>query len=320
MRASWPDTGKRRVRRKIFPILLFFLVFPTITVLLTGREPVGYEESAYDSEALVEVQRFWGKERLPLEEYLIGMLAATIPLEYNEEVLKAQSILLRSWCLSLAKWENGYSVIPEEKLRNRYLSPEDFRLAWPEDYEEKQEQLQTILKETEGMVLLKGGQIVAPPFFRVSNGKTRKVEEYQAYASAWDYIQVLECPEDVMAEEYLGKVELEEKEFTKKLAQLFDLEAGEGEKIRLHRDSSDYVMHVEVAGKKITGEEFRKEFNLPSACFFLQQQEDHILIKTRGVGHGFGFCQYYANQLAGSGQTYTQLLETFFVGLKTEKI
>ena len=110
------------------------------------------------------------------------------------------------------------------------------------------------------------------------------------------------------------------KEFAQKLAQLFGLEEGEGEKILLHRDSSDYVMHVEVAGKRITGEEFREAFGLASACFSLQQQENNILITTRGVGHGFGFCQYHANRLAAGGQTYTQLLETFFVGLKTEKI
>lgn len=315
-------TMKRRSarRRKLFPTLLFFLFFPLAAVLVTGREPVEPQEPDHQSEAIVEVQRFWGKERLPLEEYLVGMMAATIPLEYEEEVLKAQSILLRSWCLSLAKGENGYSVIPAERLQSRYLSPEDFRRLWPEDYEEKRSRIQAVLKETEGMVLLRGAGIVAPPFFRVSNGKTRKVAEYQAHQAAWDYIQGIDCPEDVMAEEYLGKVELKDKEFAQKLAQLFGLEEGEGEKILLHRDSSDYVMHVEVAGKRITGEEFREAFGLASACFSLQQQENNILITTRGVGHGFGFCQYHANRLAAGGQTYTQLLETFFVGLKTEKI
>ena len=137
---------KRRAgRRRILPAFLFFLLFPCLMVLLKGGEPSYTEAVGYRTDAWVAVKHFWGEERVPLEEYLVGMMAATIPLEYEEEVLKAQSILLRSWCLSLSMVQNGYDIIPEEEVGRMYFGREDFQAAWPKDYETKYERIRQIL-------------------------------------------------------------------------------------------------------------------------------------------------------------------------------
>ncbi len=321
MKILKPKSEKRREAGKVLlGALLFFLLFPYAGSLLTGGKSVETMQENYISDAWVEVDRLWGEERIPLNEYLVGMMAATIPLDYEKEVLKAQALMLRSWCLSLAKKEEGLDIIPAEELEEIYLSEEDCRRLWAEDYDANIALIREILEETDGMVLVKEGQIVAPPFFRISSGVTRVVKEYQIHDERWDYLISLSCPQDKEAKDYLGRVEIKEKDFHTKVGRLLGEKGWKLDKIILQRDSADYVKTVEIGEKEIQGEDFRYALDLPSSCFTLEKQGDTIVIKTRGVGHGFGFSQNQANELAKQGQTWRQLLETFFSGLTIEKV
>ncbi len=321
MKGLKTKSEKRRGVGKIFlGTLLFFLLFPYLSSLFAKEERANIPKKEYVSDVWIEVDRLWGTERIPLEEYLVGMMAATIPLDYEKETLKAQAIMLRSWCLSLAKKENGLDIISDRELKEAYLSPADCKRLWQEEVETKVALTKEILKETEGMVLVKGGQIVSPPFFRLSSGTTRVVNEYQAHTAQWSYLLSVDCPQDVEASDYSGRTELREKEFAKKVGRLLGEKKWVLDKIILQRDSADYVKTLQIGEKEIQGEDFRYALGLNSSCFTLEKQGDIIVIKTKGIGHGFGFSQHQANELAKQGQAYRQLLETFFLGLTIEKI
>ena len=320
MKTKRTDREKRRaVGKLLLATLLFFLLFPYLGSFLKsgGKEEIIPTE--YISDTWVEADRLWGKERIPLEEYLVGMMAATIPLDYEPESLKAQAIMLRSWCYSLAKKEGGVDLIPANQLEEIWLSETQQRRIWGEEYETNRTAILDILKETRGMVLVWQEQIVAPPFFRISNGMTREVGEYQVHTDKWAYLRSLSCPQDVESEDYLGRVEISKKEFEKGVGRLLEEPSWKLDKIILHRDRTDYVKAVEISGKQIQGEEFRRAFGLASSCFTLEKQDDTIVIKTRGVGHGFGFSQYQANELAKQGQSCRQLLENFFAEITIER-
>ena len=321
MKRVRPRKERRRAAgRLILFTLLFFLLLPYLGSLMGDGGQEEIRSANYISDTWVEVDRLWGKERIPLEEYLVGMMAATIPVDYERETLKAQAIMLRSWCYSLAKKEKGYDIIPGNELEEAYLSPTACQKIWKESNEDNCALSKEILEETKGMVLVWQGQIAAPPFFRISSGMTRTVGEYQAHAKRWAYVCSCPCPQDVEAKEYLGRAELSRREFEKKVSRLLGEEKWTLDKIILHRDLADYVKTVEIGGKKIQGEEFRYALGLNSSCFTLEKQDDTIVIKTRGMGHGFGFSQYQANELAKQGQTYRQLLETFFSEITIEKL
>lgn len=70
----------------------------------------------------------------------------------------------------------------------------------------------------------------------------------------------------------------------------------------------------------ITGRVFREtimSFNIKSACFEIEYNEstDEFTITTYGYGHGVGFVQYGANNLANVyGYDYNQILEYYFPG------
>ena len=108
--------------------------------------------------------------------------------------------------------------------------------------------------------------------------------------------------------------------FVEILKKLVDLSTDKIEKIDLYRDANNYVKEVQIGEEVIDGEEFREAFDLVSSSFSLDKIDDVIEIQTKGMGHGFGFSQYEANQLAISGRDYTYLLNCFFENITLEKV
>ena len=77
---------------------------------------------------------------------------------------------------------------------------------------------------------------------------------------------------------------------------------------------------MKIGDEVIEGEEFRQAFGLISSDYFLETINDRIQIKTKGIGHGYGFSQYTANELAKKEMDYISLLNYFFTNITAEKI
>jgi stage II sporulation protein D len=318
---------RRETGRKLWSALLFFLFFPYLCSYFakTDRQEVSLAGNTDNGGQVWVVQnQLWGEKKIPLEEYLEGMLAATIPGEYEPETLKAQAILLRSRCMSLAQEENGEKVISASLLEDSYLSPKQRRKLWQEEAEatasDMEEKIKLALEETAGLILTWEGEYIDPPFFRLGSGRTRNTEEYQEEYGQWDYVDSVECEHDITAEGYKNKIVVKETEFKRKLADLLELDSWETEKIILCRDEADYVKSLQTASGEIDGEDFRYAFDLYSSCFTLTQEGSDLVIETKGLGHGFGFDQYEANEQAKEGKNARELLSFFFSKTSLEKM
>ena len=64
--------------------------------------------------------------------------------------------------------------------------------------------------------------------------------------------------------------------------------------------------------KILEGEAFRKGLGLASSNFVMQKIGDEIRFLCKGKGHGVGFSQYGANELAKQKKTYRELLKYYF--------
>ena len=104
-------TGKRReTKGMLFVSLLFFVLFPYI---ISGFSEVEKQTIAVKEEPgqiWVVEEKIWGSKKIALEEYLAGMVAATVPVEYDIEVLKAQAIILRSFCMTKMEKIEGEKI------------------------------------------------------------------------------------------------------------------------------------------------------------------------------------------------------------------
>lgn len=312
---------KRREGKRVFlPALLFFLVFPYVMSSFGGadRQTLVFEEKA--GQVWVARKKLWGTGYCLLEEYLVGMVAATIPAEYETETLKAQTVILRSYCMKQMEKKDGKKVIDSKKLEEYYLSKKECERLWGEETKANLEKITKAVEATKGMLMICNGDIADPPFCRMSNGDTRDIREYAAHMEKYPYMKTVICGHDKEASDYLQYVEVSEKEFKKTVNRLLGQKSDSLERLVLYRDELGYVKEIMIGDERVDGEVFRNAFGLASSCFYLDHINGVIELKTKGIGHGFGFSQYEADQLAKAGESYSFLLEHFFENITLEKL
>lgn len=249
-----------------------------------------------------------GTVNLTENEFLTGVLAASIPGHYSTETLKAQAVILRS-LLKASRETESFS----------YLDELDRKKLWQEKQEEYENKFLHAVEATAGIVLCYEGKIVSPPYFRLSAGKTRDSAQIWEDGS-FSWCKSVECPHNLEAADYLQKVILKQKD----VLAVFEKEhipvSEQNFRIRLVKDSTGYVMYAECCGQHVEGERFRQLFGLASAHISLEQEGEHLVFTTRGIGHGVGFDQYAAELLAQGGNDYQKLLNGFFEGVTLEKM
>ena len=252
--------------KKIGALLLIIVLLPyVITIFINGEKISADKDTA-------------------LDEYCIGVLAKEVSSDYEDEMLKAQAVIVRT---------TVYSEIKE--LNKELLVKPDIDAGW-------YKKLKDIWKETEGQVLLYNNELALLPFHQLSNGKTRSGHEVFE-SDAYPYLQIKECPKDVGSDLHMQ---------TKVLSVA-------GVQILSH-DSAGYVTEVQIGEEKCSGDEFRDTYELASGCFELQEFDGKTRAVTKGVGHGLGMSQYTANEMAKEGKTHLDILQYFFEGTEMKEV
>ena len=303
--------GKSR-QKDFFAVLLFFFLLPYTcsSVVRTGQEKT-VETIVPVSGRTVRMQSGSDVRTMTEEAFLIGALAAVIPAEYEPEALKAQAVILRSSCvagghLEGTVLENGTTGAAQESISQSSVSAVEPRIIDSNSGREA-------VRASSGYVLEWQGAAVSAPFFRLSAGRTRSGTELFGQESDW--CKSIACPVDEAAEDFLQEKSMKTERFFGMLeAEGVSVEK-DAPKLVLTRDSAGYVLNVRAGRSSIEGERFRQLFELPSSCFFLEEQGGKMVITTKGIGHGIGLDQYYANALAKQGASAEEILELFFPGL-----
>ena len=273
---------------QLFSTVVAIILLPyIITVFINGPAVLTGAEVGEDN-LFVEVD---GKSReIPVEEYAIGILAREIPVTYEKEALEAQAVMLRTRMYKQITEEGKTSIFTD-----KYFEEKEMKKQWGRvKYEEYRAALRDVWQSTEGQVLTYGDVLITTPFHQLSNGRTRSGNEVFG-SEGYPYLQIRECPKDVEAIDQ---------------TQTMLIEKGDYEVIST--DSAGYVLRIREGERTITGEEFRQEKGLASACFALQEYEDKIRVTTQGNGHGIGLSQNMANEMAKEGKTHEEILAYFF--------
>ena len=254
------------------------------------------------------------------EEYLIGVLARQIPMDYEPEALKAQAIAARTW---LWRQMDGAGQIAVSASDTEYLTEAGMEELWGEaNFVAYYEKARRAVEETAGQVILCDGQLIEPLFHRASAGRTRDGD------SAHPYLQSVDSGYDIEAEDYLTVKEWTPEEFEALVngdrngdtAESRDNGgiAGGGrlsDTLQLvSQDSAGYVAEYQIGSHVYTGDEVRQMLSLPSSAFTLKKHEENIQAVCRGQGHGLGLSQYGAQHLALEGWSAAEILSYYYHG------
>ncbi len=298
--------------RQFLMILCIMVMIPYVTTLAwTGR----LEEDRDRGEKVTIIEHENKEIPIDVEEYLVQVLAAQIPAEFEAETLKAQAVLARTYIYGLME---NRAEIYEEELDMDALSFEQMKALWGEkDYPSRFSKLQTAIRETEGLYILYDGSIIEPLFCYASAGETRSLGE------VFPYLKQVESPGDLRAENFRSLPIFEVKEFVRRINEIpgavtvseKELESGGGIQI-VERDGSGYVKQVQIGQKTYTGEEVQYALGLASSCYSFERLDGKIRVICKGIGHGYGFAQFGANEMAKEGKTYEELLKYYFQNIE----
>ena len=153
---------------------------------------------------------------IPLEEYIIGVLAGEMPLNFDEEALKAQAVASRSYALKkmIYNKNNRYDVV--DTVSNQvYLDNDELRKTWKDNYENNISKLKKIVNETKGEFVTYNGEVIDAFFFSTSTGITENSEN--VFGKALPYLKSVVSTWDEISPMYRVVNEYNIKDFYNKL-------------------------------------------------------------------------------------------------------
>lgn len=257
-------------------------------------------------------------KQMDMEVYLPMMLCREIPWGYEEEMLKAQAVLIRSSLyLRLENKELDQTELKEnlENYKNN---------SQKEQYQMAYKRMEKAVNATKGQVISYQGEICSGVFHRVSAGQTREGSEV-LQDTKMSFLKSVDSSQDIQSEDYLHGHYFTEEALKDRLLEIYpDIELSDQpltEQIVVEkRDSQEYVLEIRVGNLTVPGEEFRNNLELSSSNFTVQNLDGKIRFLCKGLGHGLGLSQYGGNELAKEGKTYEQILFTYFPDVILKKI
>ena len=254
-------------------------------------------------------------------EYVCGSVAAEMPLMYHEEALKAQAIACYTNSLRLKNSKNksainGADISDNPATHQGYLTREERKEKWGDDYQKYESKLETIVKAVESEYLTYNGEYCLCAFSAICTGTTESAEN--VWGEKIPYLVSVKSSGDTLSPQYSSTNTFTKSQFIsimKDLGVSINSKANLEETIGKSKISkAGTVLKIEINKKNLTGEQIRSAFSLRSSAFKITATENEVTFKVSGYGHGVGMSQYGADYMARQGSTYDEILKHYYKG------
>ncbi len=269
---------------------------------------------------------------VPLDDYLVGVLAAEMPADFELEALKAQAIAARTYALRRLTLNSANENHPEAVVCTNsnhcqaHLSSEDMKERWGMiNYFIHKSKMEEAVYSTKNIVLTYEGRLIEPVYHSTSTGRTENSED--VWLNKIPYLRSVESPGDKESPRFQERKTLTLAEIDSALGtnlQAVPASAMQGTNqniIRvLENTTTNRVKKLHVDGRTLMGTDIRSALGLNSTQFTWQLQGDRVVFTTTGFGHGVGMSQYGANAMAKAGTNYEQILKHYYTGVELERM
>ena len=301
--------------KKMLLFSLIIILIPTIVVnIFIKDEEIKFE---YHENMIIRVKRSSGNiEKISFEDYIVGILAGEMPVSFHSEALKAQAVAARTYAMKkMAQNVNNDFDVVDTVANQVYLDNDYLKDAWKDKYINNINILKTAVLQTYGEYLEYEGEVIEAFFFSTSTGKTENSED--VFGTYLPYLRSVDSTWDNISPVYEEKKYYTLKEFYESLGLSFSTVLN----IKANKTTSTgRIKEINVNGKKFTGSNLAVSLNLRSSFFNIIQDNNTVIITTKGYGHGVGMSQYGAEAMSTLGYTYDQILKYYYKGVEISKI
>lgn len=294
----------------LFSLLIIFIPFIIVTLFLSNDE-ITFN---FSSNSIVRVYREDKDiiDEVPLEEYVVGVLAGEMPVEFELEALKAQAVAARSYVMTKIEenYKKDYDVV--DTVTNQvYLDNEYLKSVWKDSYVDNINKLKMAVLSTKGEYLSYNGKVANALFFSTSAGMTEDCEN--VFDAKVDYLKSVDSHWDETSPIYVTNTTFTFTDFYNKLG----LSYSQNLNINIiNKISTGRIMKIKINNKTYTGDDVRFKLGLRSSYFEIIKEDNKIIIKCKGFGHGVGMSQYGANGMAKEGKNYQDILKHYYTNIE----
>ncbi len=263
-------------------------------------------------------------ETVPLETYVLGVLAAEMPLTFEQAALEAQAMAARTYIVRRLLSDNRDGVPDKQALVTDQVTHQVYRsLAQMETLKETDPEgfhkAQLAVERTRNLILTYKDEPIEALFFSSSNGYTENSEE--VFANKLPYLRAVSSPwEEESRHPAEETIAMPLVDFYEKL-DVSTIPVFQSNKKKptirvLERTAGQRVKVLLIGTEKRTGEEVRAKLGLRSAAFDWTIDDGNIRITTKGYGHGVGMSQWGAEGMAKKGRSARQIVEHYYTGVR----
>ena len=303
--------------KKVILITIILIILPFVIVQIFNQ--VEEKETHFEKNQIVRVKREKKNviEKIPLENYVMGVLSGEMPTTFPMEALKAQAVAARTYVLRKIEYAKNQEYDVVDTVANQvYYSNDELKERWKKEYNEKINLIQKAVLETKGEYLTYQGQIVNAFFFSTSTGYTENCEE--VFQENLPYLRSVKSD----WEKDISPVFEDSKTFTiQEFYEKLNLDSNFNFSIQVTKTTSTgRVKEIQINGKLFLASDVTKALGLRSSFFEITKNDNQIIIHTNGFGHGVGMSQYGAYGMAKNGSNYQEILKYYYQGVDIKKI
>lgn len=311
MRTSFPAYSCP-MKQNILLLILFIglLLLPFLLIKEKhDAKPAPEVEKVQDVDCPILIEVEGVKEKIPLETYVLGVVAAEMPVSFHEEALKAQSIAARTYVLRETNY--GKKSIGKTVQKQVYVTEEERKKKWGASFEAYEDKLHKVVEATTGEIIVYKDQLITAMFFSSSNGQTESAENYSGYAIPY----LVSVPSEA-EEQYAPNVKKQFEFTNQQWAKAFGIKwsSNIATSFQVTKTDTNRIESIQMNGKTWTGREVRALLGLPSTDFTVNFQNDKVVVNTVGYGHGVGMSQYGAEVLANDHVSAHDILLHYYKG------
>ncbi|PIC64037.1 stage II sporulation protein D [Sporosarcina sp. P13] len=300
-------------------LLLLFIILSLFFIPILARQApdVKLVDQREENYCDIMITVIGVDEPLPLEEYVVGVVAGEMPADFHEEALKAQVIAARTY--AARNTDKGAKPIAKGVSAQVYRTEAERKERWGKSYKGNEKKIRLAAEATKGEIIVHGEEIISAMFFSTSNGKTEAAQNFSG--NPVEYLQSVESPgEEDVAPTVERQQQLKLTEWNRKLGLNWD--ANQFRELQLVRNQTGRVQKIVSGQYETSGRQIREKLHLASTDFNIAYDVNNqiVHVTTVGYGHGVGMSQYGAEAFAQKGWSAEQILTHYYTGTKIQKI
>lgn len=247
-------------------------------------------------------------QKIELEKYVIGVVAAEMPASFEIEALKAQAIAARTYLINTMSINKLVDTTTSNQV---YIDEIAMKEKWKDNYQKYYDKIKLSVNSTKGKIITYKEKPIKAFYHSRSNGYTDS--SLNVFNEQYDYLNIVESKWE---EQNTEIITINKQDFCHKLGITCNTILIDN----IVKDQSNRVESILINEKKYTGIEIRKLLSLKSTDFEIKINGDIISITTKGYGHGVGMSQYGANEMAKSGYNYEEILKYYYQNTEISNI